>query len=204
MYLINIILNNFETAILRILIKKNHHPVTIHSLIDGFPDGSEHRVVDAIKSLKNLNFVHVIPGSPQEEEYIVYNFDKKIEILKIINPIIDVKTNINAITIHTTGKVGSKKYTNSTQRPLFKPIIIMASLFLILFNSVATNMMPTSSDTGIIFDARNHNNLYKFHHAFGNKDNFQLKPVSGRFVHLLPNDNIEYLQTTNLLSAYAI
>ncbi len=193
-------MNNFETAILRILIKKNHHPVTIHSLIDGFPDGSEYRVVDAIQSLKNLNFIHVIPGSPKEEEYVVYNLDKKIKILEIINPVIDVKSNINAITINSTNKIGVKNYASYTQRPSLKPIIIMASLFLILLNSVATNMMPTSSDTGIIFDARNHNNLYKFHHAFSNKENIQLKPVSGRLVHLPPDNEIEYLQMANLLS----
>jgi hypothetical protein len=80
-------LNSFETAILRILVKRNLRPIAIHNLIEGFPDGSEDKVNYAISNLENLELISILSGFPIEEKYVIYNHDKKQEILKIIDPL---------------------------------------------------------------------------------------------------------------------
>lgn len=80
------ILNSFDIAILRILVKRNHQPIAIHILIEGFPNGSENQVINAISKLENLGLISISSGFPVEEKYVVYNEEKKQEILKVIDP----------------------------------------------------------------------------------------------------------------------
>jgi hypothetical protein len=95
-----LILDSFEIAILRILVKRNQLPITIHGLIEGFPDGSENNVVSAISNLSGLNYVLIMPGDPKEEENIVYNSEKKNEILKIIDPLQEIKIENRSVKTH--------------------------------------------------------------------------------------------------------
>ena len=139
------ILNSFEIAILRILVKRNQFPITIHSLIEGFPDGSENNVISAISNLRDLNYVFIMPGDPKEEENVVYNLGKKNEILKIIDPLQEIKIEMgdNKTNVDKIDKV-NKKY--KIQNSLLNPInILISALFIVSFGMV-TNSMPSTTD----------------------------------------------------------
>ena len=82
-------MNNFEIAILRMLIKMQK-PVSIPYLVEGFPNNSEDFVLWAIDNLLKSGFVSYLDN--QERNCIMYNKQKRKEILKIIDPLPDLGT----------------------------------------------------------------------------------------------------------------
>ena len=179
-------MNTFEIAILRILIKKNRHPIPIHSLIEGFPDGSENHVVFAISNLKNSRFVSVLTGYPKEEEYIIFNLDKKDEILKIIDPLNLTQNPIRAIPVNNLydkkSVIDDKKLVS--QKPSLKPIGIIMSFAFILVAGMFSNIIPTSDDASHILNSHDLYIPYKYHEAYGNKDRFHSKHLDAEFANL--------------------
>jgi hypothetical protein len=163
-------LNTFEIAILRILIKRNQYPITIHSLIEGFPDGSENCVIDALSNLIDSKFISKIYGEPLEEEYIVYNLEKKNEILKIIDPLQEMK--ISTVSNKSNGvKVNTEIKQNKIQNSLINPIRILMSIIFIVSIGATINAMPTANDTIRVFDANFHSHHLKYGgEAYGNND----------------------------------
>jgi hypothetical protein len=81
--------NNFEIAILRMLIKMQK-PVSILYLVEGFPNNSEDFVLWAIDNLLKSGFISYLDN--QERNCIMYNKQKRKEILKIIDPLPDLGT----------------------------------------------------------------------------------------------------------------
>jgi hypothetical protein len=81
--------NNFEIAILRMLIKMQK-PVSIPYLVEGFPNNSEDFVLWAIDNLLKSGFISYLDN--QGRNCIMYNKQKRKEILKIIDPLPDLGT----------------------------------------------------------------------------------------------------------------
>ena len=77
-------MNNFEIAILRILVKMQK-PVSIPYLVQGFPNNSEDFVLWAVGNLFKSGFI-LYPDS-EKRNCIIYNKQKRREILKIIDPL---------------------------------------------------------------------------------------------------------------------
>lgn len=80
------LVNTYEIAILRILVKK-HHPIKISTLVDGFPDHSEDNVLHAVSNLHFLGYVSV--SEFHSSKYICLCKDMTKEVLKIVNPNLD-------------------------------------------------------------------------------------------------------------------
>jgi len=74
--------DNYEIAILRILVKM-HHPMKVSNLVDGFPDDSEDYVLQAVSNLQFLGYVSIY-GSLRE--FISLNKNVKKEVLRIVDP----------------------------------------------------------------------------------------------------------------------
>jgi hypothetical protein len=79
--------NSFEIAILRMLVKMQK-PVSIAYLVEGFPNNSEDFVLWAIANLLKSGFISY-PYN-EKRDYIIYNKEKRKEILKIIDPLPDL------------------------------------------------------------------------------------------------------------------
>ena len=185
-------MNTFEVAILRILIKRNQYPIAIHSLIEGFPDGSETSVIGALYNLVDSKFISKVYGEPLEEEYIIYNIEKKNEILKIIDPLQEMK--ISIVNNKSNGiKINTEKKQNKIQRSLINPITILMSVIFIVSVGMTTNAMPTANDTTRVFDAGLHSHHHKHGEAYGNKDNSSPKPSAEIFA-----DSSLYYDSNNL------
>lgn len=174
-------MNSFEIAILRILIRRNRYPITLHSLIDGFPDGSENSVIDAISKLKDSDFISMKPGFPLEEEFIVYNSEKKKEILKIIDPIqelrIPINNNIDKFK-KTGGNKEIKKQTPSLKHSILMSIVCIASLGLI------THSTPIVNDLIHSFDFSSHHKQFNHGEIYDKIEKFHQKLMSGEFINL--------------------
>ena len=82
-------MNSFEIAILRMLVKMQK-PVSIPYLVEGFPNNSEDFVLWAIASLLKSGFISY-PYSGKRD-YLVYNKEKRKDILKIIDPLPELET----------------------------------------------------------------------------------------------------------------
>jgi hypothetical protein len=81
--------NSFEIAILRILVKMQK-PVSIPFLVEGFPNNSEDFVLWAIGNLLKSGFISYLDN--QKRDCIIYNKQRRKEILKIIDPLPDLET----------------------------------------------------------------------------------------------------------------
>lgn len=150
-------MNSYEIAILRILVKKNHQPIAIHRLIDGFPDGSERQVMDAISNLENLNLVNVLSGFPIEEKYVVYDVDKKQKILKVIDPLYnkinDNRYDVNRYIHRDIIKIKiNKNYQSSLLRFATKPVNISISVIFIFALGFVINLIPQTHETERFYD----------------------------------------------------
>lgn len=108
-------MNAFEIAILRILIKRNGRPLAIYKLIDGFPDGSENLVIDALTSLKKSNFISIIPGIPKEEQYVIHNRERIRDILRIIE-------HNESISSHTLQDLFPKPFRRKLERIIINKV----------------------------------------------------------------------------------
>ena len=82
-------MNSFEIVILRMLVKMQK-PVSISYLVEGFPNNSEDFVLWAIDNLLKLGFISYLDN--QKRDRIMYNKQKRKEILKIIDPLPDLGT----------------------------------------------------------------------------------------------------------------
>ena len=80
-------MNSFEIAILRMLVKMQK-PVSIAYLVEGFPNNSEDFVLWAIANLLKSGFISY--SYNEKRDYIIYNKEKRKEILKIIDPLPDL------------------------------------------------------------------------------------------------------------------
>jgi hypothetical protein len=81
--------DSFEIAILRMLVKMQK-PVSIPYLVEGFPNNSEDFVLWAIDNLLKSGFISYLDN--QKRDCIMYNKQKRREILKIIDPLPDFRT----------------------------------------------------------------------------------------------------------------
>ena len=81
-------MNSFEIAILRMLVKMQK-PVSIPYLAEGFPNNSEDFVLWAIDNLSKSGFISYLDN--QKRDRIMYNKQKRKEILKIIDPLPDLR-----------------------------------------------------------------------------------------------------------------
>jgi hypothetical protein len=80
-------MNNFELAVLRVLIKRQQ-PMKLSILVSGFPDDSEDNVLSAISSLKLQGYL--VFNDYQPNEYISINRERRKEILQILDSDIQV------------------------------------------------------------------------------------------------------------------
>ncbi|MDQ4074506.1 MAG: hypothetical protein M3162_09435 [Thermoproteota archaeon] len=156
-------LNSYEIAILRILIKRSNQPIAIHSLIDGFPDGSEKHVSEAISNLHSMKLVNILSGYPVEEKYVVYSLEKKNEILKVIDPFSTKKIagkyndandpdHDDSDAYATTNKMHhARNSTNRLPAIALSIVFIITGLFLI-------NVIPEVNETNHGFFSKNYNN----------------------------------------------
>ena len=172
-------LNSFEIAILRILVKRNQFPITIHGLIEGFPDGSENNVVSAISNLRDLNYVFIMPGDPKEEENVVYNLEKKNEILKIIDPLQEIKIENRPDKTHAN-KIDEVNKNDKNQNYLLNPIKILISAVFIISFGMVTNSMPSTNDISHIVDDNIHHHYLKYGEAYGNNGDYHPKSFKGK------------------------
>jgi hypothetical protein len=75
-------MNNFELAVLRVLIKRQQ-PMKLSIVVSGFPDVSEDNVLSAISSLKLQGYL--VFNDYQPNEYISINRERRKEILQILD-----------------------------------------------------------------------------------------------------------------------
>ena len=102
-------MNNFEIAILRILVKMQK-PVSILYLVQGFPNNSEDFVLWAVGNLFKSGFI-LYPDN-EKGNCIIYNKQKRKEILKIIDPLPALEAEAGqSFSIH-------KQQTKPQQQPL--------------------------------------------------------------------------------------
>ncbi len=191
-------LNTFEIAILRILVKRNQFPITIHGLIEGFPDGSENNVVSAISNLRDLNYVFIMPGDPKEEENIVYNLEKKNEILKIVDPLQEIKIENGSDKTHVN-KIDEVNKNNKKQNSLLNPIKILISAILIISFGLVTNSMPTTNDISHIINDNIYHHYLEYGEAYGNNGDYYPKSIEGKVAGLSFNGDYNGDKTTDSL-----
>jgi hypothetical protein len=100
--------NSFEIAILRMVVKLQK-PVSIPYLVGGFPNNSEDSVLWAIDNLLKLGFISYTYN--EKRDYIIYNKEKRKEILKIIDPLPDLESETE------TGQLFSVPKKEAKQQP---------------------------------------------------------------------------------------
>ena len=102
-------MNNFEIAILRMLVKMQK-PVSILYLVQGFPNDSEDFVLWAVGNLFKSGFI--LYPDDEKRNCIIYNKQKRKEILKIIDPLPASEAEIGqSLSIH-------KQQVKPQQQPL--------------------------------------------------------------------------------------
>jgi len=150
-------LNSYEIAILRILVKRNFKPIAIHNLVEGFPDGSEDKVNYAISNLENLELISILSGFPVEEKYVIYNQDKKQEILKIIDPLYD-RINESKLDIYhnivkgNRNKNKNKNYKLSLGQSARPTINITISIIFVIAIAFVFATIPQTTEIEQVYD----------------------------------------------------
>jgi predicted RND superfamily exporter protein len=110
-----------------------------------------------------------LPGDPKEEENIVYNLEKKNEILKIIDPLLEIKSEQKGSDEQHAKEIDELNKTNKKQNYLVYPIkILITAIFIVSFGMV-TNSIPTTNDIAHIIDDNIHHHYLKYGEAYGNK-----------------------------------
>jgi hypothetical protein len=109
--------NNFEIAVMRILIKR-HKPVSISYIIEGFPDDSEDFVLEAIGNLFKSGYI--LYPYLEKKDHITYKNEKKREILKILDPLPHIVLDTGELPdtnqkMKHTVSVNEKKMSNNQQ-----------------------------------------------------------------------------------------
>jgi hypothetical protein len=153
--------NNFEIAILRMLVK-TQKPVSIPYLVQGFPNNSEDFVLWAVGNLFKSGFI-LYPDN-EKRNCIIYNRQKRKEILKIIDPLpaLEAETG-QSFSIHkqqakpqlqplltTNRKAGSNNNNNnkrlySLHRQSYAKIALAISILSIGSVIILGSTTPTSS-----------------------------------------------------------
>jgi hypothetical protein len=147
--------NIFEIAILRIVIKRQK-PLSISSVIGGFPSGSEDFVLQAINDLVGAGYIRYL--YVEKTDHITYNKEKRKEILTIIDPLpelgierqgewLDSKKEITRTPSSTTNKrnnYNGRWYdTYNTQQHICKATLVM-SMIVIGVVSIFSTAIPTA------------------------------------------------------------
>jgi hypothetical protein len=146
--------NIFEIAILRIVIKRQK-PLSISSVIEGFPSGSEDFVLQAINDLVRAGYIRYLYVGKMD--HITYNKEKRKEILTIIDPLPELGTEIQEEWIdskkeltHTHSTTSKKNNDNgrwydtyNTQQHICKAALVM-SMIVIGVVSIFSTAIPTT------------------------------------------------------------
>jgi hypothetical protein len=147
--------NIFEIAILRIVIKRQK-PLSISSLIEGFPNDSEDFVLQAINDLVRAGYIRYLYVGKMD--HITYNEQKRKEILTIVDPLPEFGierqeerlASKKALT-HTPPTTNKKNndngrwyyYTYNTQQHVGKAALVM-SMIVIGVVSIFSTAIPTA------------------------------------------------------------
>ena len=145
-------MNNFEIAILRMLVKMQK-PVSILYLVQGFPNDSEDFVLWAVGNLLKSGFI-LYPDN-EKRNYVIYNKQKRKEILKIIDPLPASEAEIGqSLSIHkqqpllaTNRKAGSnnKRLYSLHRQSYHATIALTISILSIGSVIILGSTTPTSS-----------------------------------------------------------
>ena len=82
-------MDSYKTAILRILVKRHKNPIEISNLVDGFPSHFKNEVTSSVLYLHTLGYVSIY-HSPTGNKYVSLNLQMKREVLRIVNPELDI------------------------------------------------------------------------------------------------------------------
>jgi hypothetical protein len=173
--------NRFEVAILRIVIK-SQKPLSISSLIEGFPNDSEDFVLQAINNLVKVGYIRYL--YVEKMDHITYNTQKRKEILTIIDPLPELEIerheerlvskkeikHVDSITTKKNNDNGRWYYTNNTQQYVGKSALVI-SIMIIGVVSIFSTAIPTAdvyqnfrlSDRYYYHPNNNHHMLYSPH-----------------------------------------
>jgi hypothetical protein len=146
--------NPFEIAILRIVIKRQK-PLSISSVIGGFPSGSEDFVLQAINDLVGAGYIRYL--YVEKTDHITYNKEKRKEILTIIDPLPELgierqeewldskKHSKHAPSINNkmNNDNGRGYNTYNTQQHICKAALVM-SMIVIGVVSIFSTAIPTA------------------------------------------------------------
>lgn len=131
-------MDTYEIAILRILVKKLH-PIKISILVDGFPDHSEDKVLQAVSKLHFLGYVSV--SEFHSSKYISLCKDMTRDVLKIVNPNLDKEYPtaqnfhsdfiINPMTIKNTDADKTKDKENRSRQLVVTGAIALAAIVIV-------------------------------------------------------------------------
>jgi len=88
-------MDSYKTAILRILLKRQENPIEISTLINGFPTCFKEEVSSSVLFLHSIGYVSIY-HSPTGNKYVSLNLKMKLNVLRIINPELDMSSqNLN-------------------------------------------------------------------------------------------------------------
>jgi hypothetical protein len=165
--------NSYEIAILRILIKMQK-PVSIPYLVEGFPNNSEDFVLWAIGNLLKSGFICYLDN--QKRDCIIYNKQKRKEILKSIDPLPDLGTDTEALSsipkqelkeqkpiLTTDGKIGSSSRSHSVHKQPYRAKIAWAISILSIGSVIILGNMTSTSSIYRHFGLLD---VYYYHHDY--------------------------------------
>lgn len=154
-------MNNFEIAVMRILIKR-HKPVSISYITEGFPDDSEDFVLEAIGNLCKSG--HILYPYIEKKDHITYNCEKRKEILKILDPLPHIVLETGELPdtnqkMKRTLSVNDKKTSNNNQRWQYhisthrhgSKIALVISVLVIGIVSIFSNTISTADVYQILY-----------------------------------------------------
>ncbi len=147
-------MNRFEVAVLRIVIK-SQKPLSVSSLINGFPNDSEDFVLQAINNLVKSGYIIYL--YVEKIDQITYNKQKRKEILMVIDPLPEFgierqeewsasKKEIKhapSITNKKSNDNGRWDYNYYTQQYVGKAALVM-SMMVIGVVSIFSTAIPTA------------------------------------------------------------
>jgi len=148
-------MNDFEVAILRVLIKRQQ-PVKLSILVGGFPDDCEDGVLSAVSNLRLRGYI--ILNDYQPNGYVSINRDQRKEILQIVDPdqISSDKlesSNANKNYYHTSVPTDKKKrfdqvITRFATSQTARTVVVSSLIIVGIVFALRSNIPTTSPDTG--------------------------------------------------------
>ncbi len=149
------IVNTFEVAVLRILIKRQQQPLKLSVLVSGFPDDYEDSVLSAISNLRLQGYI--VLDDYQPNGYVSINRERRKEILQIVDsdiyshtpkspPIKDDYTEIDLKEKkRNSGQIIAKYPISQAIRALALSSLLIVGLVIALGSSVSTTSPDTES-----------------------------------------------------------